>query len=191
MFTRPGDAIKIQEAIGEALKSDNCTCFIDAFACVGGDTLAAMNQFTGAEIFSVQVNTGTGRVERLRHNVNMLQDIIPRTGTVQVEAMDIETFILGLAPRSDVSVLYLDPPWAMGPDPVTYSNPVVINHHFERKVWTPLRRKAITPLLIVLKLPGNPTLPTIEAWPTLLGVQYRRIECLGFRNYAVHILRLV
>ncbi len=52
--TMPRDAMYIHRVIAESLGEEQCTVFIDAFACVGGDTIAAMDRFRTARIFAVQ-----------------------------------------------------------------------------------------------------------------------------------------
>jgi hypothetical protein len=189
----PRDAMYIHEVIAQALEGEECKVFIDAFACVGGDTVAAMNQYRGAQIFAVQKNTTSDekeRFDRLTHNVNFLEENIPgRRFPVNLNGVDIKTFITSLTPAQEVSVLYLDPPWALGQDPHTYSNPVVLNHFLGSNVWTPLREKGIRPFLIVLKLPGKPTYPLIESWPDV-GIRYGQVALIApSKKFAVYILR--
>jgi hypothetical protein len=191
-ITRPSDATYIHKAIEGALIEDKCTVFIDAFACVGGDTLAAMNQFNDSEIYAIQIDTGTGRIDRLENNILMFQrNMQNRTGRVHLIKNGIKTFLTGY--DKTISVLYLDPPWALGEDHSSYSHPVVLNDFLNTNVWTPLRTKEIYPLLIVLKLPGNPTSPVIEEWPTFPSkTRYRQIGYLTpSGKYAVYILRRV
>jgi len=192
-ITLPRDAVYIQTAIASALLGTPCSLFIDAFGCVGGDTIAAMHQFRQAQIFTVQRNVPeeNGRYARLVENIAAFESHMPdRTSGVQVYANDIKTFINStLTPAQDVSVLYLDPPWALGADARIYSHPVVINNFLTQNVWQPLLKKHINPLLIVFKLPGNPTSPLIENWPMLQNV-YRQIAYLTPSNkFAVYILR--
>jgi hypothetical protein len=194
-ITRPDDALYIHTAIGGALLGETCTTFIDAFAGVGGDTVAAINQFRNSNIFAIQLemHTNTGRIDRLRNNVKVFQSILQRESSVDVIHNDIGIFLSQLVENQPVSVLYLDPPWALGADHSSYSPPAVINHFLTRRVWEPLQRKKIYPLLIVLKLPGNPTSPRIEEWPILgENIKYRQIGYLTPREkYAVYILRRV
>jgi len=45
-ITRPRDAMMIDKAIEAALDGDEIIIVVDAFACVGGDTIAMMHAFT-------------------------------------------------------------------------------------------------------------------------------------------------
>ena len=158
--------------------------------------MAAMNQFKEAVICVVQPEIGAdnGRTNRLEQNISVFKEIIPgRTGDVSLIKDGIQHFISSLATSTPVTILYLDPPWALGPDPSIYSNPVVIHHFLEINVWQPLRTKQISPLLIVLKLPGKPTAPRIEDWPALHPeTRYRQIGFLAPREkYAVYILKRI
>ena len=193
--TMPRDAEYIHRSIAYALEEDECNVFIDAFACVGGDTIAAMNQFKGAEVFAVQKGSSGEDIERfgrLRQNIDTCKTIIPNgKQTVSLSGLDIQSFLTNLSSGQEVSVLYLDPPWALGENPHLISKPLIINFFLKTKVWDPLKKKNIHPLLIVLKLPGKPTSPLIEEWPSV-GVKYKQVALLTpRRKFSVYILRKV
>ena len=187
--TRPRDAVQIHTATANALGPDRCTTFIDAFACVGGDTLAAMYKFRDAEIFTVQKCTTSGeraRCDRLEQNIATFKKMFPNRMNgihpVSVAKIDIRSFLTEF--HADISVLHLDPPWTM-------DRQITIEEFLETEVWTPLRANKIYPLIIVLKLPHPVT--NIDEWPRL-EIQYQMMDCVrprGPHGYAVHILRRV
>ena len=189
----PRDAVYIHSVIADALGENECKVFIDAFACVGGDTVAVMNQFRGAQVFAVQKGNTAEEIERfgrLTQNIDYFQRIMSdRPHLVSLNRVGIRPFLTSLTPAQEVSVLYLDPPWALGEDPHSYSPPEVVNSFLDTNVWTPLRKKGINPLLIVFKLPGRPTYPLIEDWPAL-GVKYSQVALIApSQKFAVYILR--
>jgi len=194
-ITRPQDAVLIQTAISWALDGKRCALFIDAFACVGGDTLAAMNEFRQAEIHSIQQNTNeeeADRCGRLTRNIRSIeQSFTDRRKLVVIHEMNIRDFILTGSDGQQITVLYLDPPWALGPDSSSISPPAVVNHFLNGNVWHPLRQRRMTPELIVIKLPGYPTQVNVENWPRLRN-QYTQVACITPRDkYAVYILRRI
>ena len=94
---------------------------VDAFACVGGDSVALMRDFPDATLFAIQrVRTEEERLRfaRLTGNVNNYNATVNRgrTSALVVES-DIEDFLPVVT--KPIDLLYLDPPWeqdAHGPE---------------------------------------------------------------------------
>jgi hypothetical protein len=193
-ITRPKDAVYIHRSVAWALNKDPCTWFVDAFACVGGDTLAAMNQFKEANISAVQRTMDereSRRFDRLCQNIEVFKRIVQgRNPDSKVNAIgkDIQSFIEEIDPVSDISVLYLDPPWVLTPGQPSYSTPAEIESFLDTNVWTPLMKKTRHPLVIVLKLPTS-DIRDIVSWPKL-STNYTLCAHISPRDrYSVYILR--
>jgi len=121
--TRPKDAMFIQEEITSSLPHVNV--FVDAFASIGGDSMGAIYAHRDAAVYAVQrVRTDEegARFDRLVHNLRAFTGAVKeRSGAVQCVPSDIGTF-LREQQALDISVLYLDPPWALGaPDVISPS----------------------------------------------------------------------
>jgi hypothetical protein len=210
-ITPAKDAIFVHSVIADSLDNQTCDVFIDAFACVGGDTLAAMNQFKGSTIHSIQPssNGNETRYKSLAGNIQVFKTITDSPGA-NVNAMDmgVKAFIGTLSRETQISVLYLDPPWSLDSseqpetnavpngvdarDPFErYSHPVVIGHFLHVNVFNPLKAKGIFPKIVALKLPGIPRFPSIEDIMDLLDAgRYRQYALLTPRSkYAVYIFR--
>ncbi len=178
-MTRPGQAFKIHEEIAHALQGDQCETFIDAFAGVGGDTLAAMDQFKQAHIFAIQpdVEGDQGRFMRLKQNIETFKGVVKgriNTDSVTAKHMNINTFLTDW--HTTISILYLDPPWALGKDKHNYSPAAIIESFLDKNVWEPLQKsKEIHPLCIVLKLPHN-VRDGVESWPKLPDSVYKQVK---------------
>ena len=209
-ITQPRDAIPIYQAISHALEGPDtttvvvvCRVFIDAFACVGGDTLAAMHAFESAHVYAIQLSTNAGRFRRLTANVREFNQVLSthgRTtvGTHRAHAIgtDIRSFLtqraLGLLSDTNANgILYLDPPWGVDPlNPGTVSPLDDIHHFLDINVFRPLfflRDSDSLPLLIVLKLPLEAE--DIRAWPALRE-HYHLNNRLSIRNrFYVHIFK--
>ena len=86
---------------------------VDAFACIGADTMALMADFPRAQMFAVQ-RTGSDkeleRFQRLTHNTALFNQTFygGRCALVTVP-LKIEKFLSNV--RRQIDLLYLDPPW--------------------------------------------------------------------------------
>ena len=214
-ITQPRDAIPIYQAISHAMGPLTCRVFIDAFACVGGDTLAAMHAFESADVYAIQPNRpaarNAGRFRRLTANVHEFNEVLllarnRRTRSRRAHAIgtDIRSFLAerahDLFSSADTSnsssnnnsngILYLDPPWGVDPlNPGTVSPLDDIQHFLDLNVWRPLFLRDSTgmPLLIVLKLPLEAE--DIRAWP-VLHEHYHLNNRLSIRSrFYVHIFK--
>ena len=156
-ITRPNDARVIYPMIVSATRGSRCSHFIDAFACVGGDTLAAMYYFPILNVHAIQiVSTGheQERFERLRNNVATFNRIMStRQGSAQAYGTDIKSFLLAHSHIMNQSILQLDPPWELGPLGSGISSLNDMGLFLEEHVFSALRERSDRPLFIVLKLP--------------------------------------
>ena len=175
-ITQPRDAIPIHQAMAQAMGPVTCKVFIDAFACVGGDTLAAMHEFSSANVYAVQLSEPAryaARFGRLTANVREFNRLLADSGGERMRARavgtDIGSFLthpqaLYLSSADAGSILYLDPPWGVDLlNPERASPMEDIQHFLDTHVWKPLQKIACYPLLIVLKLPMEAE--DIRAWP--------------------------
>ena len=204
-ITPARDAMQVHSRIAEALDGETCKVFVDAFACVGGDTLAAMYQFRESKIYSIEKSSAhDGRFERLKDNIEEFKQALGGTVDVEAKSIGIGEFIKVSGDLMSISVLYLDPPWSLGPEHGSgasadgcqqsmYSPPAVISQFLNENVFTPLKEKNVYPKIIALKLPGIPSFPSIETIINQLGdEEYRQYELCTPRNrYAVYIFRHV
>ena len=186
-ITRPADALAIQKEI--AKHTDELTVVLDAFACVGGDSLAAMHIHRQADVYAVQRVRNAEEEERfgrLGRNLRQFRGALERKGKVEWHRSDIGSFIQQF--KIDISLLYLDPPWAVGEDPREISTAEAIRVFLKHNVFDYLRRKSC-PRLICLKLPYM--VHDIEEWPDL-SLSYRNVKYLNMRGkYHVHILHVI
>jgi hypothetical protein len=164
-ITRPDDAAAIYPAIVRA--ADKAECFIDAFACVGGDTLAAMYYLRQLPVHAVQLNdtpASEGRFARLAANVERFNRMIPgRPARGCAHGTDIRSFLCENTEILAGSILYLDPPWTVDSAAATGISPLrEIAAFLDAHVWRALR---VCPGLIVLKLPAEAA--DVQDWPFL------------------------
>jgi hypothetical protein len=173
-ITRPVDAKVIYKAMLRATPSSRRTHFIDAFACVGGDTLAAMWYFPHLHVHAIQLDEtreNHERFQRLTHNIDTFNRLLPRRSPAQAYGTDIRSFLLSHAAVMNQSILYLDPPWELGPLGSGISSLRDISHFLEDHVFSALTEKP--PRVIVLKLPCGELDP--RDWPFL----HRNYELRG------------
>jgi hypothetical protein len=195
-ITRPDDAALIHNAIAKAMSGIRCKSFIDAFACVGGDTLAAMNQYKDARVYAVQRNTANepGRFDRLTKNIDTFNKIVKgRTvpDSVVPIGTDIRSFLSSIPADSSISILYLDPPWSLTPNTTRYSTDKEIETFLDQEVWLPLQENRNYPFIIVLKLPRRLQRNESVTWPKLQR-NYREHDYIPpRRKFHVYILRLI
>jgi hypothetical protein len=166
-ITRPVDAKVIYKIMLRATPSSRCTHFIDAFACVGGDTLAAMWYFPRLHVHAIQLDEpreNHERFQRLTHNIATFNGLLPRrSGSAQAYGTNIKSFLLSHAAVMNQSILYLDPPWELGPPGSGISSLRDISHFLEDHVFSALTEKP--PRVIVLKLPCGEL--DLRDWPFL------------------------
>ena len=181
-LTRPNDALRIQMEI--AKHTDNLEVIVDAFACVGGDALAAMYIHRNARVLAVQ-RAGSAeerrRFLRLRRNLIQFSKALP-DDKVSWYPSDICHFLEGF--NESISLLFLDPPWALGGDPTKISPAEVIRAFLKLNVFDALQTK---PYLICFKLPHQ--VDDIAEWP---GLPYSTVSHLHVRGkYHVYILQRI
>lgn len=204
-ITQPRDAIPIGRSISEAIiyPATTCRVFIDAFACVGGDTLAAMDRFDSADVYAIQINTGryAQRFQRLQKNVEEFNQVVPGRFSRRAYAIgtDIRSFLKEKAPsilsntdNENCSILYLDPPWGVDPANAAITSPLDdLDRFLTINVWIPMQESLVDvvclPLLIVLKLPLEAD--DIRHWPVLReNYQIATRLCIRQKFY-VHIFK--
>lgn len=114
-LTNARDAIYIHTAVKQILVGA-CTMFVDAFASVGGDTLAAMHLFRDAQIHAIQPSFqgDNGRFRRLKNNIQKFAErLISPPKTVTPHNTEIKEYLNSLRDSSAISILFLDPPWTL------------------------------------------------------------------------------
>ena len=178
--THPNDAVEIQNAIA-AIYPD-VKVFVDAFACVGGDTMATAFIHNHAKIIAVQrvmVEKEVGRFQRLQHNVSTFQSYFHRRNIIECRAIDVAGFLSSY--QEPISVLFLDPPWAVGKDPVEISPVNEILEFLQTDVFTKL---TTLPSVICIKLPKG----ELIRWNDILQNEYQLHTTLKPRDrYGVYI----
>jgi hypothetical protein len=105
---------KIQELLGR--EPPYLITILDAFACVGCDTLSFMYSFPQADISAIQRcadATEKGRFEFLQDNVKRFSELT-RCKKAKTFRTDIKSFCETRTVEWDV--LYLDPPWILTKD---------------------------------------------------------------------------
>ncbi len=147
-ITRPVDAKVIYQTMLRATRPSRCTHFIDAFACVGGDTLAAMFYFPHLHVHAIQLDEpreNHERFQRLTHNIATFNRLLPRrSGSVQAYGTDIKSFLLSHAAVLNQSILYPDPPWELGPPGSGISLLRDISHFLEDHVFSALTESPVS-----------------------------------------------
>jgi hypothetical protein len=170
-ITNPKDSQQMCEAMASILHSWPCQLhFIDAFACVGSDAMAAA-AFLGSaflvDVLCVQPNdTEPGRYGRLHHNSIAMQTAVP----IITFPMDIKRFLNVYASTFGGGeagfILYMDPPWD-SPDIAAFIDTNVLRP-WKKEGW---RR----PALVCLKIPA-----VLNGMAKLLGDRLGgRYECAG------------
>ena len=184
-LTPPLDAIMIQREIAKFEPAPRH--FVDAFACIGGDSLAAMLVHPAADVWAIQRAKSVAEKERfgrLETNLRRFRRTVDRTGRVCWYASDIGNFLMHF--KDDISVLFLDPPWAVGPDPDVISPAEEIRAFLGNNVFRHLQTR---PRYICLKLPHSVE-DSIEQWPRSSAAGYRLVRSIHVRRrYFVYILQ--
>lgn len=193
-ITLPQASHQAFTAMKHALGANRCTLFIDAYACVGGDTLGAMNTFKDAHVYAIQIRSSpeeAARYRRLQANISEFNAVVQgRTQPASALPEDIEHFLTRCEEPLDTSILYLDPPWAQGHAKTEVSPIDTILGHLEAKVWSPLLLQSQTrglPILQVLKLPA-PIADTDKAG--ILRTHYALVHTLRLgRRFYVQVFQ--
>ena len=184
-LTQPYDALEIQTEI--AKHTGNLKVIVDAFACIGGDSLAAIYIHRNADVYAIQrVESAEERerFQRLVHNLTQFRGVFRRTGRVTWYQTDIGHFLTWF--QSPISLLYLDPPWALGEDTRIASSDE-IRDFLTHNVFNSLQGKA-PPRMICFKLPHK--VHNITEWPHLQA-QYAEVKYIHMRGkYHVYILQM-
>ena len=95
-LTRPEDAVQIQTRIRDDLSTPLLN-IVDAFACIGGDSIAAMYVHRGAQIHAVQRTASIAerhRFQRLQNNLAAVSRCLFRRTDVHCYDQDIRRFWL-------------------------------------------------------------------------------------------------
>lgn len=185
-LTRPNDAMKIQRIISKHV--DRVEVVVDAFACIGGDSLAIMCVHPSADLYAIQrvkSDVERDRFSRLGSNIRKVRNILRRPGRVNWVDSDVGNFLMKF--DQSISVLYLDPPWAVGSDPSKISPLSEIRRFLENNVFNHLRKDAY-PRAICFKLPFKAR--DIENWPGLT-VPYVSVGYKFMReSYHIHVVHI-
>jgi hypothetical protein len=164
-ITNPRDSQQMCKAVALILDSLGHTTttttrrlhFIDAFACVGSDALAAA-RFLGpaflVDVLCIQPNnnnnnnntTEAGRYTRLHHNSIAMQTAVP----ILTFPIDIKQFLKVYASTFSKGgagfILYMDPPW---------DSPDIITAFIDSNVLKPWMKEGWpAPVLVCLKVPS-------------------------------------
>ena len=121
---------------------------VDAFACIGADTMALMADFPRARLFAVQ-RAGNDkeleRFQRLTCNTALFDETFcHHSCTLVTVPLEIERFLPSI--RKQINLLYLDPPW--GNDAGTpHPDQTVFNH-----ATSVLALAQQPPFVVVMKL---------------------------------------
>jgi hypothetical protein len=189
--TRPSDAMFIQEEITKSMA--HIKVFVDGFASIGGDSMAATYAHPSSQIYAVQrikTREEENRFERLVKNMKAFHRAAHRAagghqGEVVCVPEDIGTFLRNSKERKvNISVLYLDPPWSLD-EPGVISPMVDIHKFLTNNVYNHLPRGHLIPL-ICLKLPHE--VKDLDEWlPKKL--RYQLVKTLFIRKkYYVYFL---
>jgi len=128
------------------------------------------------------------RFERLRQNITTVLSLRRHMPQVTPVNTDIKSFILDhMEEESDISILNLDPPWALGNNPNVISSNGVIKQFLMENVFEPCQMKQINPKIICLKVPNS--IQGVENWPNLT-TGYILHSHIHVRNkFFIYILR--
>jgi hypothetical protein len=189
-------------------KPDAVVTIVDAYACVGGDTLSfaklASDRKFRTEIYAVQKvqpkkddeGDDKGRFARLEKNIAAFLDgnpVVRLSAKVSAVNMPIQDFIRK-KPFSEISLLYLDPPWNLpegfdlstnrGTDKKPSPATMLYIDRVQSEIFGPLAAaKAPRPRLIGLKTPT----PFIEFSIALFDLApftrgYALVKSIPFRD---------
>jgi hypothetical protein len=166
---------------------------IDAFACVGGDSVSLMKTFPSCHLHSVQRGETAEekqRFERLCLNIGKAQktfapeaDFHPYMLPISIAFSGISQFV------REVDLLYLDPPWYDENGQLSLNSMCTL---LRDNVFDPMFSTGIIPKFICLKLDFRPTDLQGSASFNQLVTGYNCLKSVGvFRNgrpvYFFHI----
>ena len=158
-----------------SLVSTPTPLIVDAFACIGADTMALMADFPQAQVFAVQ-RTGSDkereRFQRLIHNTTLFNQAFHcnRCSLVTMP-LEIETFLSNM--QKQIDILYIDPPWG---DDIGIPHP---DHVVVEYAASVLALACPPPSVVVMKL--RPKMETKLSGYTLT----RSLEVKAFRSNSV------
>ncbi len=157
---------------------------IDAFACVGGDSVSLMHTFPACHLHSVQL----GEKDDERQRYNRLYNNLSSAKHVFAKEADVHPYMLSISDAFDqikrsaskIDLLYLDPPWFDGKTKLNIDG---ICSFLKENVFDPMQTAKITPLCICLKLDIKSTgLRNSENFQALIK-NYRHVNEIGvFRS---------
>ena len=153
-ITQPTETLGRNNALHKIFMRRNDISIIDAFACVGGDSVSFMSAFPLCELHSVQqVTTAeeTGRYRRLCDNVANAQRQERYRG-VRFHPYDCSTmtfFSMAENVGKKIDLLFLDPPWKIGE---TVMDLTSMTEFLKINVFQPMILSNLMPEIICMKL---------------------------------------
>ena len=144
----------------ETLERNNVLCkifgyrqsivIIDAFACVGGDSISLMHAFPSCIIHSVQrseTDEEQGRCARLCRNAAEACKTNPEVTFHSYNCPISTTF--SRMPVTAIDLLFLDPPWYLGDTELNLGSMVEL---LRTDVFVPMTHASLLPEIICMKL---------------------------------------
>jgi hypothetical protein len=169
---------------------------IDAFACVGGDSVSLMYEFRLCHLHSVQRGETADekqRFDRLCRNVTMAKNKFAPGSSVHIHKLPISDAFSEIKKSvTKVELLYLDPPWYDVDGRLNLESMCVL---ISENIFDPMHSCGIEPEFICLKLDFKPIdLQTSDSFKALIK-RYKFVSNVGVKRktgappvYYFHIL---
>jgi hypothetical protein len=153
-MSQPGETLQRNIELQRLFNQRKDITIIDAFACVGGDSVSFMHAFDKCRLYAVQQTLSdeeSKRFLRLTHNVTKYNGSPAKASEVNFYPTPIQTALPAIAAATSncVDLLYLDPPWFDGAEKIGLEGMVTF---LQSNVFCQLGSTGLRPSVICMKV---------------------------------------
>jgi hypothetical protein len=152
-ITQPSETVTRNQALKAMFNKKHIT-IIDAFACVGGDSISFIHTFTeGCKLHAVQRAENEEEVRRCARLRNNLYNATQGRRTIEHHVYNhpIAEILPEIKRKTsgDIDLLFLDPPWFDRGEKLSMENICIL---LASNVFEPMKQCDLTPTVICIKL---------------------------------------
>ena len=154
-ISQPSEILERNKVLKNLFRARENIIIIDAFACVGGDSISLMNALRLCHIHSVQRTESfeeRKRYDRLVTNMNNARIIFAPCSAITTYNNQISSVITTIKANTagnDVDLLFLDPPWFDRGEKLDLTT---MRFLLDRNVFAPMKSVDLKPDVICMKL---------------------------------------